>query len=250
MHPFLHIISDPGKYSEKEELYLAVRKAEGRILTDEQVKQLPFVSPSPVFKKEWKIRSDSASWLKKYITKNFHSPSVLELGCGNGWLCGYLSGIPGSTISGIDLNKEELLQAAGLFGKKDIQFYYRDIFSDPLPANSFDIIVLAASVQYFPSLKSLFSALFPLLKKNGEIHIIDSHFYHPREVESAFKRSCDYYEKAGFPAMAKHYYHHSWESLSGYHFSLLNRSAGQRLFSLFHPKSYLYFPWIKICPTP
>lgn len=65
----LYIISSPEDYSEKEKLYLDVRKYEKRLLSDEEVAVLPNVKKNSVYEGEWKIRKDSSEKLIKYITK-------------------------------------------------------------------------------------------------------------------------------------------------------------------------------------
>ncbi|MEI9943399.1 MAG: hypothetical protein WDN26_04195 [Chitinophagaceae bacterium] len=50
-----------------------------------------------------------------------------------------------------------------------------------LKDRQFDIIIFAAAIQYFPSLAGIINTALDLLKEDGEIHIIDSHFYHSDE---------------------------------------------------------------------
>jgi len=243
----LYIISSPEKYSGKEKIYFEVRRAEGRILTDKEVLKLPDTDKNNPHSEEWKIRRDSCRKLLNYISKKNPSPRILEIGCGNGWLSAQLAGINNSKVDSIDINSAELEQAARVFNKENLTFYYRDISKDIITDSSYDIILLAASVQYFPSLPELLGNLLPLLKNKGEIHIIDSPFYTKNTLENARQRSYEYYAGKGFSAMADYYFHHSMNDLKGYNYSYLNRFPGYRFVSLLNPKSYLYFPWIKIC---
>lgn len=147
---------------------------------------------------------------------------MLEAGCGNGWLCHMISDIPGSRVIGVDVNFTELQQAARVFQDfPNLHFIYTDINSGLFRENKFDIIVFAASIQYFESLEEILGSALKLLKPGGEIHIIDSPFYSNSEIKAAQQRSRIYYEEAGFPAMASCYFHHCLEELKPYHYSIM-----------------------------
>jgi SAM-dependent methyltransferase len=145
--------------------------------------------------------------------------TILELGCGNGWLTNYLAQDPHTFVWGIDRNQVELVQAARVFGdNRQLGFAHADIFNPPfindrIVKGQFDTVVLASVIQYFPDLPTLIFQLLTLLKPAGEIHVIDSPLYAHNEVEAAKRRSQAYYEKLGVPEMAGFYYHHTWEEL-------------------------------------
>ena len=69
-------------------MYLASRKKENRIYSDEQVVQLPFIEPTHIHYHEWQVRKRSALRLIHYLEKKNKPLSILEIGCGNGWLSG------------------------------------------------------------------------------------------------------------------------------------------------------------------
>jgi ubiquinone/menaquinone biosynthesis C-methylase UbiE len=55
-------------------------------------------------------------------------------------------------ITGLDINFTEIQQAARVFnGCQKIKFVYGDLRSGILYGRQFDIIVFAASIQYFPA---------------------------------------------------------------------------------------------------
>ncbi|MBL8049959.1 MAG: class I SAM-dependent methyltransferase, partial [Anaerolineales bacterium] len=89
-----------------------------------------------------------------------------------------------------------------------LQFLKSDIFFAPFIKKSFDIILIASVMQYFPDLTQLLKTLFRYLKPNGEIHILDSAFYADDEILHAVRRSDGYYSSIGFPEMSKYYFHH------------------------------------------
>lgn len=225
-----------------EELYLAVRKAEKRIYTDDQLSALPDTGPLHVHAGEWSLRKRSSLRLVNYLRRKNYSLRILEVGCGNGWLSAKMAEIPGADVIGLDINQLEINQANRVFIKDNLEFVY-DVFNeDTFPDIKFDVIVFAASLQYFPSVRSVLDLALSLLNENGEVHIMDTHFYKPDEIERANMRSYNYYNALGFPGMAEHYFHHSMEELAGLrHHILLNPNSLMRLLDKRGP-----FHWITV----
>jgi SAM-dependent methyltransferase len=190
------------------DLYLRVREKEGRVYTDDIVRDLPIVPDGHPLADEWKARSASASRLRRYLARFSRRLTVLDIGCGNGWLANLLSN-SGHRVVGLDQNIYELKQAARVFSKNtDVLFMEADIFSVPFERESFDIVILASSIQYFNDLHMLFRTLCKYLRRSGEIHVLDSPLYRDQDVESAMARSREYYAALGFPDMANRYFHH------------------------------------------
>ena len=106
--------------------------------------------------KEWKIRKNSCNKLFRYIKRNGHICNILEVGCGNGWLAARLASVTKARVTGIDINTVELEQAKKVFcTKPNLKFIEGDIRSGILADEKFDLIVFAASIQYFKSLKEI-----------------------------------------------------------------------------------------------
>ena len=233
-----------------EKLYLELRKKEHRIYTDEEVAALPDIAASHPLAAEWQLRKLSCQRLVNYIQKKQSSEAagkklkILEIGCGNGWLSYQLSKMPGCSVTGTDINFTELQQGAAVFqDQSNLHFIYSHPRSEIFEKNQFDIIVFAASIQYFPALKEIINSALQLLKEDGEIHILDSHFYPESGLKAARQRSLLYFEAAGFPAMADWYFHHCWEELTRFNYSVLHDPAG---FFNRWVKSKNPFPWIRI----
>src|SRR5438045_3657839 len=168
-----------------EENYLLVRQKEGRLYTDEQVKWLPEIEQSNPHYKEWQTRASSCNKLIQHLSGKKRKLNILEVGCGNGWLCHHLSKIPGSDVAGIDINKVELDQAKRVFDSiENLEFFYGEIIDENTRNGKFDVIIFAASIQYFPSLDEILPLALELLNPGGEIHILDSHFYKSSELET------------------------------------------------------------------
>lgn len=214
---YLYVQKNVGYLSEKkiekEATYIAVREREDRILTDNEVAQLPFLKT-----KEWPIRKKSCSRFISYLTTQKKHLNILDLGCGNGWFSNQIAALsPNYFILGLDVNCFELEQAARVFQKENLQFAYGDIFEiQPFLLEKFDIIVLNGVIQYFPNFDIVITTLQSFLKPKGEIHIIDSPFYEKEEIQEAKIRTQDYYTSLGFPEMSNNYFHHNYEEITTY----------------------------------
>ena len=227
-----------------EEQYVALRREEQRLYTDEQVKRLPDIEALHPHFGEWQLRKSSCDKLIEYLSNKNRTLDILEVGCGNGWLCAQLSTIQRVNITGIDINNIELEQAKKVFANlTNVDFVCGEISGQKMRLRKFDIIVFAASIQYFRSLNEILAYALELLKPAGEIHILDSHFYESSELEAAIRRSNDYFQSFGFPGMTEHYFHHCVDELKNYdHKVLYNPESINHLFM----KKKNPFPWISI----
>jgi ubiquinone/menaquinone biosynthesis C-methylase UbiE len=205
-----------------QDLYIALRETENRLYSDEELARLPEVDPKHMYYDEWLIRKSSFERFRKYLEHKKCDLNILEVGCGNGWLSHALSGIRRSQVTGIDINSIELEQARRVFfGKANLSFILGDLRSAGLTPLSIDIIVFAASIQYFENLDEILTAAFKLLKHYGEVHIIDTKFYKPAEVIKAKERSAVYFHSLGFEEMSYSYFHHSMNKLDGYNYQVM-----------------------------
>lgn len=224
-----------------EELYIAVRQQEKRIYTDEQLQLLPDIDH--IFYDEWKIRKRSSERLTEYLVKKHKSLKMLEVGCGNGWLSAKLANIPDTQVTGLDINQVEIDQANRVFKKDNLEFIY-DSFTDGTFENEqFDVIVFAASLQYFPSVINVMKQALAILKKGGEVHVIDTPFYTPGETGKANDRSQKYYTSLGIPEMADHYFHHSISEFWGFKYEILFDPTS--IFNMIFKKDPFYWVCIR-----
>lgn len=228
-----------------EQLYLKLRKKEQRICSDEELAKLPDVPLSHPHYNEWTIRKRSAQKLVTYLGAKKKTLRILEVGCGNGWLSNKLAGIPASEVVGIDINSVEIEQAMRIFRLTNLQFVYGGIDDEIIGQKKFDVIIFAASVQYFSSFNDIINKALRLLNTRGEIHIIDSMFYKQPEVPAATERTADYYKLIGLSGMNRYYFHHSMDELLAFDHQLLYKPG-----NLFHHvlKGKSPFYWICIRP--
>lgn len=204
-----------------EELYAEVRHLEKRDLTDGQLMFLPDVDPSDIHYKEWQVRKRSSQRLITYLAKKNSPLKILEIGCGNGWLSSKLSAIKNASVIGLDINEVEITQAKRVFKKDNLEFIWDNFNHEIFSEREFDIILFAASISYFPSLKEVLENALTCLAKQGEIHIMDTHFYKSGEVENAVRRCENYYKMLDCPEMAGHYFHHTINDLHQFNYKIL-----------------------------
>ena len=225
-----------------EEKYIRLRQKENRLHTDAELKLLPLVPAAHPYASEWQMRKRSAARLVQWLTGKRKPLRILEAGCGNGWLSHQLSAVPQSVVTGSDINFTELEQAARVFADlPNLYFIYGDIRNSFFREQYFDVIVLAASIQYFPSLQGIISAALRLLTPGGELHILDTPFYRQDELPAACIRTADHFRNMGFPEMSEHYFHHSWDELKRFDYRLLyDPAALQHFFA----RQKNPFPWI------
>jgi ubiquinone/menaquinone biosynthesis C-methylase UbiE len=228
-----------------EEMYIAIRETEGRIYTDKQVAQLPVIDKDHRFYKEWTIRERSSQRLVTYLAAMNKPLNILEIGCGNGWLAAKLAGIPHAKVTGLDPNPIEIEQARRVFKKPNLKFvqkgFDQGVFDEK---TKFDVIIFAASVQYFSSVRAVMANAFALLTKDGKVHILDTPFYDKQQADVAAQRCRKYYEDMGFPHMADHYFHHTLNKLSAFKHKILFDPRG--LWNRVVKKDVFY--WIVLKP--
>jgi ubiquinone/menaquinone biosynthesis C-methylase UbiE len=204
-----------------EELYMEVRRLEKRALTDGQVMFLPDVDASDTHYEEWQARKRSSRRLIAYLEKKNRSLRILEIGCGNGWLSSKLAAIANTNVTGLDINDVEITQAKRVFKKDNLEFIRNDFNQEMFSEGEFDIILFAASISYFPSLKDILQKALSRLAKQGEIHIMDTHFYKPAEVGNAIRRCENYYKQLDCPEMAGYYFHWTINDLHQFNYKIL-----------------------------
>ena len=211
--------------------YLAVREKEQRILTDVEIRKLPYLE-----KNEWAFRVKPMERFINYIDSKNSALKILTIGCGNGWFSNKIAEVSAENqVIGVDVNRVELEQAARIFKKKNLTFVYADIFKvSEAFETKFDIITLNGAIQYFDDFKGLMTLLKSFLKPKGEIHIIDSPFYKTSEIPAAKERTKKYYTELGVPEMATLYHAHdlnlvtNFEVLYAYKRNILHKILGKK----------------------
>ncbi|HAO47698.1 MAG TPA: class I SAM-dependent methyltransferase [Ferruginibacter sp.] len=209
--------------AEFDRLYTSLRRKEGRMYSDEELTLLPVINETHPYISEWRTRRNSCRALLSYIKQRSNILSIMEVGCGNGWLSARMANQVDAEVTGLDINTAELEQARRVFKKiPGLRFINGTINTEELADKKFDLILFAASIQYFQSLPGIINTCFEHLTLQGEIHIMDSPFYTGNEKEAARQRTADHYKKMGFPEMAAHYFHHSISDLDDFQYKILH----------------------------
>ena len=219
-----------------EEKYKSVRDKEGRWLSDEEVKRLPNMDRNSEMMKEWRKRKWMLNKFETYMSLAA-TENVLDIGCGNGWMTNRIANHC-EAITGVDVGKEELEQAARCFGNKQVQFICTQDWS-LLPKARYNLIYFAGSFQYFRPDDQFWKKIYTLLAPEGEVHILETQFYTPEGVESARKRSKEYFNALG--DTVEYYQHLTWDDLPTNHTVLYEPDFRNKIFKNRSP-----FPWIRI----
>jgi ubiquinone/menaquinone biosynthesis C-methylase UbiE len=232
-----------------EELYIEVRRREKRIYEDDMVLRLPDVSNDHRYYHEWMARKKSLDRLIQYLKLKHKRLSILDVGCGNGWMSNQLAKLPMTEVVGIDVNHIEIEQASRVFsGQHNLKFIQGEITSDLLNHYNFGIIVFASSIQYFKSLANVLHYADKILVPRGEIHIIDSPFYTDKEVHDAKEASNNHFNRLGFPEMSNYYHHHIYRELNNYRpkYLFAPNKVKSKLLRMLKMRNDSPFPWIRI----
>jgi len=204
-----------------EQLYLAVRDKEGRMYTDAELKHLPEIDEGHQYYSEWQIRKRSANRFICWLQNKQRPLNVLEIGCGNGWLSAKIAGLPNVKMTALDINETEINQARRVFKKQNLRFVYDRFDEHTFGDLKFDIILFAASIAYFPDINDILQLALACLTPGGEIHLLDTHFYKPEELDSARDRCLNYYAGLGFPEMYNRYFHHTLNDIGRFNYKVL-----------------------------
>jgi SAM-dependent methyltransferase len=237
-----------GSRSDWRDAYLRAREREGRRLPDALVATLPDVPRTDPRSHEWRQRADSCARLVAYVRTLPRPVTIVDVGCGNGWVASRMARTDGARVVGIDAVADELDQARRVFGSQPrLEFVCAEVVDGDLPTDRADVVVLASVVQYVPEPARLIGSLLATLRPGGEVHVLDSPLYRSSELAAARERTREHYAEVGVPEMVGAYHHHTWESFASLHPDVLYRpDTLRRRFErrvLRRPRSP--FPWLR-----
>jgi SAM-dependent methyltransferase len=239
----------PERAGDWSALYLEARSREGRLLPDSLVATLPEAPRRHPLAGEWRQRADSAARLVAYVRARPRPVTVVDLGCGNGWLANRIATAGGASVVGVDINPSELDQARRVFGERaDLHFVLGDVTDGALVAGRPDLVILASVIQYLPDPATVLAGIVARLGADAEIHLLDSPLYESSAVAAAQARTEEHYAALGLPEMAARYFHHDWGILDAVTADVLYRPGTRwrrvERRVLRRPRSP--FPWIRI----
>jgi ubiquinone/menaquinone biosynthesis C-methylase UbiE len=216
-------VNTPSAEEGFAKIYSLLCKKEGRLYSNADIATLPFIYASHLHYNEWLIRKHSLKALQSYITNKKIFSNILEVGCGNGWLCARIAKETNAAVTGLDINSGELQQAECVFRNiPNLNFINGSLQNESLQDEKFDMILFAGSIQYFPSLKKLVETAVEHLTLQGEVHIMDSPFYQQQEIPSARQKTEAYYNSLGLNAMNNYCYYHTLNELENFQYKILH----------------------------
>ena len=114
-----------------------------------------------------RIRSREAIINK--VSKN--ALTILDTGCGNGWVAEYFTKKNKQVIS-MDISKKNPIQALKLYSNKNHAALVADVFNMPIKENSIDILKTSEIIEHLHNPKIFIERLLTVLKPGGKIIII------------------------------------------------------------------------------
>ena len=95
---------------------------------------------------------------------------ILDVGCGNGKMLGYLQEKTDAFIYGFDYSSNAINEAKSLYPNNS-EFKCGCIGEIDYPKNSFDLIILMDSIYFAPDLSSFIDQMMDWLKQEGKIFV-------------------------------------------------------------------------------
>ena len=95
---------------------------------------------------------------------------VLDIGCGNGKMLGYLQKKTGAYIHGFDYSQNAINTAKSLFAEK-AEFRQGLIGEIDYPEGQFDVVTSMDSMYFAPDMKKFVSQIMRWLKKDGVLFV-------------------------------------------------------------------------------
>jgi SAM-dependent methyltransferase len=165
--------------------YASHRAAEGRALTGEALRALPYLREGPLVR-QWAVRARTydaflCAVVRPMAAERGAPLHILDLGAGNGWLCHRLCALGHSTVA-VDVRGDDVdgLGAASALEEEWSGQFRRVIASFetlPLASRRFDILVFNAALHYARDLARALAEAQRVVRRGGVIAILDSPFY-------------------------------------------------------------------------
>jgi ubiquinone/menaquinone biosynthesis C-methylase UbiE/8-oxo-dGTP pyrophosphatase MutT (NUDIX family)/uncharacterized protein YbaR (Trm112 family) len=202
------VISSRAKAMEKFcEKYNALRLREGWASDiPEFYLHLPFRDFSGRHAQEWQMRAQSFRLVQNWLAREISNRElrVLDAGAGSGWMSRCLA--ESHEVVAIDVNAGPHGLAALSSAQRHFMAVQAELDRPPFASNSFDVVIVNASLHYTRSVEQFFEQIQRVLRPDGKLIVMDSPTYPTREAaQAAHERSRAYYAQMGVPELAENY---------------------------------------------
>ena len=161
--------------------YARHRAREGRCLSGEALRALPYLRSGPLAR-QWAVRARSFDAFVRLVLEPAHRPlAILDLGAGNGWLCHRAAryghrpvalDMRDDDVDGLGAARRLLAELPGLFDCIAASFD-----AIPLESGRFDVTLFNASLHYAHDLTHTLTEAMRVTRPGGLLAIMDSPFY-------------------------------------------------------------------------
>jgi len=103
----------------------------------------------------------------KSLFPNVQGKTVLDLGCGYGWHCGYAAGHGAASVLGIDQSECMIREAQLRNPGENITYRICDLLEFEYPAQSFDVVVSNLVLHYIEDLDKVYQRIRQTLRPGG-----------------------------------------------------------------------------------
>ncbi len=100
--------------------------------------------------------------------------SVLDFGCGPGFMAEEIASRTTAQVFGVDLNKEFMSRAESRNTKKNLKFFHLEGDALPDEINAVDRVLIKNVLEYVPDLEGTVARLHLIIRDGGRIVVIDS----------------------------------------------------------------------------
>ncbi|WP_373998639.1 class I SAM-dependent methyltransferase [Bdellovibrio bacteriovorus] len=103
------------------------------------------------------------------LLPSLQGAKVLDLGCGYGWHCRYVSEQGASSVIGVDISEKMLAQAKTLNSLPGISYLQSAIEDLKLEKNQFDLVMSSLAFHYVADFQVICRMIFEALKPGGQL---------------------------------------------------------------------------------
>lgn len=98
---------------------------------------------------------------------DLHGATVLDLGCGYGWHCGFAAKQGAARILGIDQSEKMIVEAQKRNSTDCIEYRTCNILEYDYPESVYDLVISNLVLHYVEDLQNVYRLVYKTLKKDG-----------------------------------------------------------------------------------